>query len=122
MMGKTPQEIEVWYVLPAIRRRLAFELKGRGKSQNEIAKLLGITNAAVSQYLKNKRGNDISFNEVIMDQIKKSVSNIIKHPEDLFGELKAITNLIQKTRLLCEVHQKYGHNKQGCRSCFVINV
>jgi predicted transcriptional regulator len=121
-MVKTPQEIEVWYVLPAIRRELALELKRRGKSQKEIAEILDITKAAVSQYLKNKRGNDIQFDQTILDKIKLSVSNIIKHPEDLFGEFKAITNLIQKTKLLCELHKKYGHKRAECKSCFVVNV
>ncbi|MBD3259862.1 helix-turn-helix domain-containing protein [Candidatus Woesearchaeota archaeon] len=121
-MGKTPQEIEVWYVLPAVRRELAVQLKRNGKSQKEIAELLGITNAAVSQYLKDKRGCDFQFDDLVLNRIKKSVSNITRHPEDLFGELKAITNLIQKTGFLCKLHQKYGHERPGCRSCFVINV
>ena len=47
---KCPCEIIVWDVLPCIRAALAAELVEKGLSQNEISKMLGITQAAVSQY------------------------------------------------------------------------
>ena len=53
---KHPQEIEVWYILPAIRKELVRVFKEKGKSGKEIAFLLGITPASVSQYGKDKRG------------------------------------------------------------------
>jgi len=121
-MVKTPQEIVVWYVLPAIRRELALELKRTGKSQKEISEILDITKAAVSQYLKNKRGNDVQFGKEILDKIKQSASNILRNPDDLFGEYKIIINMVQKTKLLCKLHKKYGHEKENCRACFVVNV
>ena len=35
-----PQEIEVWYVLPAIRKQLALELIKQGLTQSQVSKLL----------------------------------------------------------------------------------
>ena len=48
-MQKLPQEIEVWYLIPAIRAELAKELLKEGINQTKIASILNITNAAVSQ-------------------------------------------------------------------------
>ena len=50
-----PQEIELWYVIPAIRKQLVIELKRKGLKQKAIAPILGITEAAISQYNRDKR-------------------------------------------------------------------
>lgn len=50
-----PCESAVKYKVPAIKAELARKLKKEGKSQKEIAKLLGVTEAAISQYLSGKR-------------------------------------------------------------------
>ena len=42
-------------VLPAIRREAVRVLVSMGKSRKEAARILGVTPAAVSQYLKGKR-------------------------------------------------------------------
>jgi hypothetical protein len=51
-----PCEKAVWYFLPQIRADLAKELVRSGMTQSQAAKLLGVTPAAVSQYLHKKRG------------------------------------------------------------------
>ena len=59
-----PQEVELWYLIPALRREIAKILvKDYDLSQVEIAKILKITESAVSQYLKEKRGNELKFTE-----------------------------------------------------------
>ena len=50
-----PQEVEVWYIIPLIRKELALAMKKRKMPQNEIASLLGVTDSAISQYSNNKR-------------------------------------------------------------------
>ena len=47
------------YLLPIIKRALVEELYKRGLKVKEIAELLGMTPAAVSQYLHGKRGRKI---------------------------------------------------------------
>lgn len=42
-------------LLPAIRRQLVTELVKSGRKQNEIASILNITPAAVTQYVKGRR-------------------------------------------------------------------
>ncbi|MEM3391769.1 MAG: helix-turn-helix domain-containing protein [Archaeoglobaceae archaeon] len=46
----------VKYILPAIRAMVAKELIERGYKIKEVAEMLGLTQAAVSQYLASKRG------------------------------------------------------------------
>lgn len=46
----------VKYVLPALRAKVAEELMERGYRVKDVAEMLGLTQAAVSQYVKSKRG------------------------------------------------------------------
>jgi len=77
---KTPCELIVWYVLPAIRREFARVLvKEFNLTQREAARKLGVTESAVSQYLKSKRGKEMKFNQEIIDgnrEISKRDSGI----------------------------------------------
>lgn len=50
-----PCEQAVKEKVPKIKAELARKLKAEGKSQKEIAKILAVTEAAVSQYLSGKR-------------------------------------------------------------------
>ena len=52
-----PQEIELWYVIPSLRKALVTVLKKKGMKQKDIAPLLGISEPAVSQYMKDKRAS-----------------------------------------------------------------
>lgn len=47
----------------AIKAKLAKALKKKGKSQKEIAEMLGVTEAAVSQYLSGKRAKAAKLKE-----------------------------------------------------------
>jgi len=75
---KSSYEVIVWDVLPSIRAALTEELVARGLSQKEISKRLGITPAALSQYLSKKRGYKIDVKEVMKDEIKELADNIIQ--------------------------------------------
>ncbi|MFH1405899.1 MAG: hypothetical protein ABIG52_01635 [Nanoarchaeota archaeon] len=59
--NKHPQEIEVWYILPAIRKELVLALKEKGHTQKEIASFLNVTEPAISQYTKEKRAKKNSI-------------------------------------------------------------
>ena len=113
-----PQEIEVFYLIPAIRKAVAVQLKRQGKGQKEIAELLGITGAAVSQYMSKKRASEIKFDDAILAEIEKSVDKI-KEPMDSVRETQRILNLIRQSKLICQYHRKFtkGIPKNYC-ACF----
>jgi len=79
---KCPCEIIVWNVLPSIRAALVEELVKSGISQKEVSKMLGITPAAVSQYVSKKRGHKIDFKDDVKDEIKRLASDIIRGGTD----------------------------------------
>jgi len=71
-------ESVIWSVLPGLRRELTRALHDLGLSQKEISECLGITQAAVSQYLKNKRGTSIEFEEDIKKEIVELAERIAR--------------------------------------------
>lgn len=108
-----PQEIETFYIIPTIRKYLARFMKAEGMKQREIAKVLSLRDAAVSQYLNNKRGNKIDFDKAIIAEIKKAAKTI-RDQNSMITETQRILNLIKKTKTLCELHRKFGYAPKGC--------
>jgi predicted transcriptional regulator len=71
-----PCEKAVWYYLPQIRADLAKELVKSGMTQSEAAKKLGVTPAAVSQYLHKKRGLQPAKSQKYRQEIKAAAEKI----------------------------------------------
>jgi predicted transcriptional regulator len=71
-------EIVVWYVLPVLRSEIAKALVKQGKSQREVAKLLGLTDAAISQYLKDKRGKAEWLDAEVHKMIQQAAKRVAK--------------------------------------------
>ncbi|MGB9637007.1 MAG: transcriptional regulator [Thermoplasmata archaeon] len=95
-MKEVPCERAVWEILPAIRRELSIILvKEHAISQRNTAKILGLTEAAVSQYINAKRGENLSFSSEIMREIKKSAGAILVNEERTAHELCRICTLVQ---------------------------
>ncbi|MBW3023280.1 helix-turn-helix domain-containing protein [Candidatus Woesearchaeota archaeon] len=111
-----PQELEVWYVLPALRRELAVAMKKQGLKQKAISKKLGLTESAVSQYFKKKRANEVSFNSRIKQKITESAKKIIGD-HCLIFELNKLCKLVKKEKLLCKIHKKHCKISGGCSAC-----
>ena len=111
-----PQEIEVRYILPALRKELAKELAKELK-QNEVAKILNITPAAVSQYLNQKRGTT-KFNKTIKQQIKSSIKKILTKKSMAHEEMYNLANKIRKTTTICDIHRLYDEVPEKCEVCF----
>jgi len=102
-----PQEIEVWYVLPAIRRELAKTLKEAGQSQKSIAQLLNVTEAAVSQYFNVKRAKEVKFNKEILTEVKKAAERIMKDSDAMIPETQRLLELAWEHNLVCELHKAH---------------
>lgn len=95
-----PQEIDVWYILPAIRRELAISLKKEGMKQKDIAIRLRVTNAAISQYLSNKRASEIKFSDKIKKEIKLAAKRVICGGNAI-KEIFDIDEIIKKYHTIC---------------------
>lgn len=117
MLIHEPQEIEVWYILPAIRKEIAKKMKNLGVSQVKTSKLLGLTSAAVSNYLTGKRAKDFEFPSGIQQKIKDASKRIEKDETELTEEMQKIIQEIRASGLLCEYHKKYSVTNKGCTIC-----
>lgn len=113
-----PQEIEVWYVLPAIRRELVLQFKQQGIKQKEIAKILRITEPAVSQYINQKRAKLVEFDSKINKQIHKAAIKIIKQKSCIIKEIQQICKKLRKDGQLCKIHRQKDKNVSAkCAAC-----
>jgi uncharacterized protein len=101
-----PQELEVWYLIPALRKEFAkIFIKDYKLKQKEVAKYLRITEAAVSQYLKSKRGSEIKFSKEALAEIKKSAKEVIEKKEDMIKELYNLCISLKKSKAMCDFHR-----------------
>ena len=125
MLETMPQEIEVRYILPAIRRELARTLiKDHKLSQKEAANILGLTEAAISQYRHSKRAKEVIFSDSVADEIKKSAEKILsgKSKQKVIGEIYRISNLTTVRQVLCDLHRSQSKDLATCNICFDENL
>ncbi|MFX1285768.1 MAG: transcriptional regulator [Promethearchaeota archaeon] len=112
-----PQEVIVWYILPAIRRSITNSLiEDYNLPQKDIAQRFGLTEPAISQYKKGARG-DIEFNSDIVKEIQEAARNIAEENKSAPREVQRVLKYIQKGGFLCEFHKKYGLVHEGCDMC-----
>ena len=80
VMRRTTCEYMVWNGLPVIRKEIAESMiNDYGLTQKETAEKLGITPAAVCQYLSKKRGRSDIEDKNILSEIKVSAKTIISN-------------------------------------------
>ncbi len=107
---KIPCELIVWYVLPSIRRELARELVGKHNfTQAEVARRFGVTDAAISQYLKSKRGTSMEletsgkYGEFKLE-IEKAAQRMVDG-SDIVTETCRICDMVKKSGMLAKIYE-----------------
>ncbi|MHC1593092.1 MAG: transcriptional regulator [Methermicoccaceae archaeon] len=80
---RPPCEVMAFSVLPAIRAQLAKLLVEECNiPQQRVASIMGLTSAAVSQYLNSKRGAELGFSSAVMEQIRICALQMISDDAD----------------------------------------
>ena len=118
-----PCEIIVWKLLPVLRKELAKEMKQLGISQKEIAQRLGVTPAAVSQYIRAKRGKDLPLNDVFKAEIKASAKRLTEKSDSgiLIRELCTLCKNARPHGILCQLHKEDVTDLDAkCTACLEI--
>lgn len=118
-------EVMVASVLPALRAFITKELLSTyNLTQTEASELLGITQAAVSQYNKEARGSKIKILEkdkkilkMIKDLTKKIAREEIKGI-GIHSEFCKICKEIRKKKLICQLHKEIYPSLDSCSVCF----
>ncbi|MBR9690023.1 MAG: Fis family transcriptional regulator [Candidatus Altiarchaeota archaeon] len=91
-------EVSSRKILPAIRRELVIQLVKTGKKQNEVARLLHVTPAAVTQYIKGKRAKT-ELTDSEKKQVSKIASKCMKKNVLDEEQLCSLCKKMQKSRL-----------------------
>jgi predicted transcriptional regulator len=112
----TPQELEVWYILPALRREIAIELKNNGLTQKDIASIMDITASAVSQYFHNKRAKNINF-EIDKQIVLTAVKKILANKDDYARVIRESLQKISDKKLICKFHKSLEEVNKCCGLC-----
>ncbi len=96
-------------MLPSLRIRIAHNLRSKGKSQNEIAKLLGVKQPVVVSYLKKNiaETGDEKINHHL-DALSDLISNMLFTQEPLDKVMRTICTKCKSLRVegpLCSIHK-----------------
>lgn len=113
-----PAEVEVLYLLPAIRRQLALYLKERGLGQGEIARILKVSEPSISHYLKAKRATKVSFSEQENEEIRKSAEKLLQNNACLVKETEFILSILKNNRSTCKICSEVTDMPKDCTVCF----
>ncbi len=108
-MKQTPCEYMMWNGLPVIRKEIAESMiNDFGLNQKEAAQKLGVTPAAVCQYLSKKRGKIKITDEEVLTEINKSAEVIIQREDGA---------VIPETCRICKILMKKRIFPLACASC-----
>jgi len=122
MRETMPQEVEVRYILPAIRRELArIFIQEHKLSQKEAANILGLTEAAVSQYQHSKRAKEVVFSNDVVNEIMVSADRILAdrtNKQRVIAEMYRISSLTTVRHILCDLHRSQSKDLANCNVCF----
>ena len=106
-----PSEVEAKTIIPALRSMIAKKLvKTYHLPQQKVAELLGITQAAVSNYIRDVRGVGVSLEG--LEEAQKLADEIVKailQGEDqvtLLKKFNEAVKAIKAKRIMCSLHQK----------------
>ena len=123
-----PAEIESKTLIPALRAIIAKTLAEKHEIREEIiSKMLGVTQAAISNYIRGTRG-DPELIKKLMEE--KQVSEMINEICDNLSSDKAYTpsslskfiglcNYIKSSLLICDIHHNLESDidEEICKEC-----
>jgi len=120
-----PEELASKSVIPAIRALVVKRLvEEHGMTQQEAAKLLGVTQPAVSKYLHEKRGAAIKLGGIeaideATDEIAELVSSRKAHQIEVMSKIEAACDYVRKNRYMCDLHKKLepSMDVNSCHVC-----
>ncbi len=114
---KDPQELEVFFILPTIRKNLAKSLHELGLGQRRIAELLHLTEPAISQYLNNRRAKkEIPLTPEMQKEIKL-VARRLQKENNIMKEIQHLLKKMREQRITCKLCQSYLNTKEDCKIC-----
>jgi uncharacterized protein len=126
-----PSEIEAKSLIPAIRSILAQKLiKEYCLKEEDVAKVLGVTQAAVSNYVRGTRGDTqlvaklesvLEVTRMIEDIARDLASNKAYTPSTM-AKFVQLCNYMRYTFIICDVHRTMESHidEKVCEQCEMI--
>jgi predicted transcriptional regulator len=123
-----PSEIEAKSLIPAIRAILAKKLVYEYEMKEEVvAKVLGVTQAAISNYLRGTRGDIELMNKLtslmevmrMTDDIARDLASDKAYTPNTMAKFVELCNYMRYTLIICDVHHNMESNidEQVCEQC-----
>lgn len=123
-----PSEIESKLLIPAIRAILSKQLViEKGLKEEEVARMLGITQAAVSNYLRGTRGDNelisklMSLSEIMsmIKEISDDLSTNRAYTAKTLSKFIGLCNYMRYSLIICDAHHSLERNidEKVCEQC-----
>jgi predicted transcriptional regulator len=120
-----PEELASKSVIPAIRALVVKRLvEEHGMTQQEAAKLLGVTQPAVSKYLHQKRGAAIRLSGIReIDRATGDIADMVTSrkvkPVEVMSKIEAACDYVKRNRYMCDLHKRLepGMDIDSCHIC-----
>ena len=123
-----PAEIESKTLIPALRAILAKKLAEDHKiREDEISKMLGVTQAAVSNYIRGTRGDPQLIQKLLAEeQVSKMLSELsdslasdMAYTPSSLSKFIGLCNYIKSSLLICDIHHNLESNidEKVCKEC-----
>ena len=123
-----PAEIESKTLIPALRAILAKKLaEDHNIREDEISKMLGVTQAAVSNYIRGTRGDPSLIAKLfaekqvsdLINELSENLSSDMAYTPSSLSKFIGLCNYIKSSLLICEIHHNLESDidEQVCKEC-----
>ncbi len=123
-----PAEIESKTLIPALRAILSKKLAEDHKiREDEISKMLGVTQAAVSNYIRGTRGDPQLILKLLaeeqvskmIDELTDSLSSDMAYTPSNLSKFIGLCNYIKSSLLICDIHHNLETDidEKVCKEC-----
>ena len=123
-----PAEIESKSLIPALRAILAKDLANKHHiREDEISKMLGVTQAAISNYIRGTRGDPKLIEKlledkqvaIMLDDISDSLSSDKAYTPSSLSKFIGLCNYIKSSLLICDIHHNLETDidDEICKEC-----
>ena len=126
-----PAEIESKTLIPALRAIIAKTLAEKHEIREEIiSKMLGVTQAAISNYIRGTRGDPELIKKLsaekqvseMIQEISQNLASDMAYTPSTLSKFIGLCNYIKTSLLICDIHRdlEYDIDEAICNECQTI--
>ncbi len=123
-----PAEIESKSLIPALRAILAKRLaRTHHIREDKISAMLGVTQAAISNYIRGTRGDPRLINKLLaepnvakmLNELSENLATDMAYTPSSLSQFIGLCNYIKTSLLICDIHHNLESNidEKICKEC-----